>query len=362
MPAPCRGRAQRGPSFASFVPASVALVAVAINGVAPGGTARVPAAEPPRIVFDTDITGDVDDVLALAMCHTLADRGACTLLGVTVSKDNPRTAAFVDAVNTFYGRPDLPVGVTRDPAAQRRESRYLRLADGPDFPHDLATNDAAGEAVDVLRGILAAAADGGVTLVSVGTATNLAGLLRSPADAHSELGGADLVRRKVRLLSIMAGAFQTVDGDTRHLEANVVNDIPSMRTVAAEWPEEVPVVWSGFEIGVALPYPRQSVADDFLVPTPHVVREAYLASFGADHDRPCWDQSSVLHAVLPDRGFFGLSPPGRVVVAADGATEFVPARDRPDRGRRDRFLTLSPAQRPRALEAIVQLTSQPPRR
>jgi len=38
------------------------------------------AAEPVKIIFDTDITGDVDDVLALAMCHTLADRGACELL------------------------------------------------------------------------------------------------------------------------------------------------------------------------------------------------------------------------------------------------------------------------------------------
>jgi len=83
-----------------------------------------------------------------------------------------------------------------------------------------------------------------------------------------------------------------------------------------------------------------------------------------------WDQSSVLQAVLPDRGFFGLSPAGRVVVADDGATDFIPARDppagapRPDRqpSRRDRFLTMSPSQQARALEAIVQLTSQPPRR
>src|SRR5690606_16087387 len=77
-------------------------------------------AETPKILFDTDITGDVDDVLALAMCHTLADRGACELIGVTVSKNHPLTASFVDAQNTFYGRPNLPIGVTRDPAAQHR--------------------------------------------------------------------------------------------------------------------------------------------------------------------------------------------------------------------------------------------------
>ena len=40
----------------------------------------VAEAEVPRVIFDTDITGDCDDVLALAMCHTLADRNACELL------------------------------------------------------------------------------------------------------------------------------------------------------------------------------------------------------------------------------------------------------------------------------------------
>lgn len=31
-------------------------------------------AEIPKIIFDTDLTSDVDDMLALAMYHTLADR------------------------------------------------------------------------------------------------------------------------------------------------------------------------------------------------------------------------------------------------------------------------------------------------
>ena len=63
-------------------------------------TAGVPncADEPVRIIFDTDITGDVDDVLALAMLHALADRNECTIEAVTVSKINPLTASFVDAV------------------------------------------------------------------------------------------------------------------------------------------------------------------------------------------------------------------------------------------------------------------------
>ncbi|SKA75777.1 Inosine-uridine preferring nucleoside hydrolase [Prosthecobacter debontii] len=316
----------------------------------------------PRIIFDTDITGDVDDVLALAMLHSLADRGACHLLGVTISKQNPQTAAFVDAQNTFYGRPDLPIGVTRDETAQKRESRYLKLADSANYPHNIRSNDDVPEAVALLRQLLAAQPDGSVSLVSVGIASNMANLLRSKADTVSPLDGPTLIRQKVKLLSIMAGAFETIDANNHFLEANVINGIAAMQTVARDWPQEVPVVWSGYEIGVSLPYPRQSIARDFDYVPHHIVKEAYLLHSGPEHDRPCWDQSSVLYAVFPDRDIFGLSKGGWVSVENDGFTRFtLPKKDNSSTPR-DRFLTLTSAQRARALEAMVHLTAQPPRK
>jgi hypothetical protein len=319
-------------------------------------------AETPRIIFDTDITGDVDDVLALTMCHTLADRGACDLLGVTISKDNPLSASFVDAQNTFYGRPDLPIGVTRDPTAQKRPSSYLKLADSPEYPHDLKHNDAAREAVDLLRELLAKQPDGSVTIISVGIASNMANLLKSKADKHSPLDGPALVRQKVKLLSIMAGAYAFCNHTNYHLEANVINGIAFMQTVANEWPEEVPIYWSGYEIGEALPFPRASIAQDFGYMPHHIVKEAYLLHSGPAHDRPCWDESSVLQAVFPDRGFFGLSSPGRVSVGTDGFTKFIPPDKDTKAGKRDRFLTMTSVQQARALEAIVQTTVQPPKK
>ena len=67
-------------------------------------------AKPVPVIFDTDISGDVDDALTLAMLHSLADRGHCEILAITISKQNELAPAFVDAVNTFYGRPDIPIG------------------------------------------------------------------------------------------------------------------------------------------------------------------------------------------------------------------------------------------------------------
>jgi hypothetical protein len=313
---------------------------------------------PVRIIFDTDISGDVDDVLALAMLHTLADRAECELLAVTISKINPLTGPFTDAVNHFYGRPALPIGVTRD--AQVRDSKYLPLVETRDegvlrYPHDLRSNDDAPDAVALLRQVLAAQPDHSVALVQVGLAVNLARLAASGPDTHSPLDGPALIRKKIRLASVMAGSFQPIPGRDRFLEANVVNHVASMRQFAEIWPDEVPVVWSGFEIGIAVTYPRESIARDFRYRPHHIVREAYLLHSGPDHDRPSWDLTSVLHAVRPERGYFELSQPGRVSVAEDGHTTFTPGA-----GGRDRYLVLTDAQRHRVREALAQLVSQPP--
>ncbi len=311
-----------------------------------------------RVVFDTDITGDVDDVLALAMLHTLADRGECSIEAVTVSKINPLAAAFVDAVNTFYGRPDIPIGVTRD--AQIRDSRYLHLVETKDgdqfrYPHDLLSGDDAPDAVSVLRRVLAAADDRSITLVQVGLAANLADLAESGPDAISPLAGPELISRKVRLVSVMAGAFAPVRGDAHYLEANVRNGITSMQRFAANWPANVPVIWSDFLIGIAAPYPRESIARDFDYRKHHIVRDAYRLHSGPDHDRPTWDLTSVLQAVRPDDNYFGLSERGMVSVDDDGFTRFTPQPEG-----RDRYLTMSREQAMRVIEVQRSLVSQPP--
>src|SRR4051795_6912958 len=70
-------------------------------------------AQPTPVVFDTDMGNDVDDALALAMLHALESRGECRLIAVTITKDNPWSAVYVDLVNTFYGRAHIPVGMVK---------------------------------------------------------------------------------------------------------------------------------------------------------------------------------------------------------------------------------------------------------
>ncbi len=164
------------------------------------------AAQPAPVIFDTDIGNDVDDALALAMLHALESRGEAHIAAVTITKDNRYAAPFIDLVDTFYGRPEIPVGMVRngktpEDSAMIRVPAERRNADGSFiYPHRLTDGAKAPEAGAVLRRALAGAADGSVIIVQTGFSTNLARLLDSAEDTA-------LIRRKVRLLSMMAGHF-----------------------------------------------------------------------------------------------------------------------------------------------------------
>src|SRR6266853_422296 len=189
------------------------------------GTLAAEPASPLKILFDTDIGNDVDDVLALSMLHALQTRGDCELLAVTITKPDELAGPFVDAMDTFYGRPGIPIGFTRS-KLKNDPSKFLGLAEAKNggklrYPHRLKRSSEAPAATDLLRKILSQQPDQSVTMVQVGYFSNLAALLDTPEDKYSPLAGRDLVRAKVKLLSVMAGAFQPVDQNKHYLEYNV---------------------------------------------------------------------------------------------------------------------------------------------
>lgn len=314
-------------------------------------------AAPVPLIFDTDIGNDVDDVLALGLIHNLQSRGNCELLAVTLTNDTPKAAAFVDAVNTFYGRPNIPIGAVRN-GVRQGEGKFLKLANAMDngqvrYPHDLKSSDDAPEATKLLRQVLSKQNDGSVVIVQVGFSTNLARLLDSPGDEFSPLNGRDLVKQKVKLLSLMAGAFTDIGNDKRYKEYNVIKDIPAAQKVAANWP--TPLIWSGFEIGIAVPYQVQSIERDYEYVVHHPLKESYYLYEPPPHERPTWDLTSVLYAVLPDRGYFDLSESGTINVENDGFTTWTKQE-----GGAQRYLKVNPTQIARVREAFTWLCSEAP--
>jgi inosine-uridine nucleoside N-ribohydrolase len=303
-------------------------------------------APPVSLIFDTDMGNDIDDALALAVIHSLESRGEAKLIGVTLTKDNPYAAIYVDLVNHFYRRPDIPVGIVKQ-GKTPQESPFTRIpadrqtADGkPLYPRRLGNGVDPLDAVPLLRSLLEKQPDGSVAIVQVGFSTNLARLLDEP-------GAIDLIRRKVRLLSMMAGQFP--DGKP---EYNVRIDIHAAQKIFRQWPG--PIVCSGWEVGAALLFPATAIENDFRHEDNHPVVDGYRAYKKMPYDRPTWDLTSVLYAVRPNHGYFSLSEPGIIHVDAEGKTrlESNPAG-------RHRYLIADPAQRPRILEALVQLSTQP---
>ena len=305
------------------------------------------AAQGVPVVFDTDMGNDVDDALALAVLHALESRGECRLIAVTITKDNRWSAPYVDLVNTFYGRAHIPVGVVKGSGVTPEDSAMIRVPASrrnPDgtlvYPRRLASGAEALEATAVLRRVLTEEKDGSVVMVQVGFSTNLARFLEVPADV-------ELVRRKVKVLSVMAGNFAQPKG-----EFNVQKDVTSARKLFEQWP--TPIVASGYEIGAALLFPAASIERDFAYTADHPVAEAYRNYMKMPYDRPTWDLTAALYAVRPGADYFSLSAPGKITVDSAGLTRFETVAGGPHR-----YLILTEAQRARTLEALILLASQP---
>ena len=339
---------------------------------------------PVNVIFDTDMWSDMDDMLALAMLHALQDRHEVNLVAVTITTEDPWSASYVDLVDTFYGHPGIPIGMVRGGVTAEETRRKVetgnstfilpktpyvealserRDADGSYvYPHRLVDGSKAEEATPLLRKTLAAQPDGSVVIIQVGFSTNLARLLDSPPDAFSPLTGIQLVEKKVRLLSVMAGDFADITDQGRKYakgqpEFNLRMDVPSAQKLFANWP--TPVVDSGFEVGLGMLFPAKSIEDDFSYVENHPIAESYryftLGEMKWPHDHPTFDLTAVLYAVRPDRGYFSLSKPGRITVLSDGGSKFEEIA-----GGKHRYLILKDKQRARALEAMVMLASQPP--
>lgn len=300
------------------------------------------------VIFDTDMGNDVDDALALAILHSLSNRGECRLLGVTLTNANASAVPYIRLVNTFYGRASLPVGAAQRTIQGGAEDHYLSatLKGAPanlKQPQDTAQP---AQAVPLLRRLLQASTEK-VTIVQVGFSTNLAALLDSKPDSISPLNGMDLVREKVALLSAMAGNFTG-----GRPEYNVKLDIPAAKAVFERWPS--PIIFSGYEIGRDLLYPAERIEHDFSYVKWHPVATSYRAYSRMPYNRPTWDLTAALEAVRGNHDYFSLSAKGKVQVESDGTTKF-------EAGGGDRqFLRLDPAKKSQILEALTILASEPP--
>ncbi len=303
-------------------------------------------AEPTKIIFDTDFASDCDDAGALAVLHALADLGEAEILAIATNRKCPANASAAAAatINTYYGRPDIPIGTDKD--GQKRPIKWNKgsmftgqLAE--EFPHNAKPDDQMPDSLDVYRAALQSQPDGSVVICAVGALSNLQDLVEHEFE---------LIEKKVKALYIMGGQFPR----SARPETNIALDAAAAVTVTNSWP--TPIVWQGFEIGNRMNngVSLQNTPKDNPVRRSYELRPFYDGN-SLVLGKCNYDLATVLMAV---RGvqpeLWKESKPGYCIVSSDGSTAWH------ERYKRDQTY-VSFNMHPLKIEKIIEdLLSAPP--
>ncbi|MGZ3765104.1 MAG: nucleoside hydrolase, partial [Mucilaginibacter sp.] len=267
--------------------------------------------KPVKIIFDSDMGPDYDDVGAITILHALADKGEAKILATVASTKYEGVAGVLSVFNTYFNRPNILIGVPKGNALELHDWQHWTDTILVKYPHKIKSNAEVPDAVDIYRKVLALQPNHSVTIVTIGFLTNLSNLLNSKPDKYSPLDGRQLIKEKVKLLVSMGGKFPS------GYEFNVMKDAAASQNVYDHWPTHV--IFSGFEIGekikagLSLIYNRtiknSPVKDVFRISIPLAKED----SIG----RKSWDETAVLVAIKGYSTWYTLHT-GRISVEADG--------------------------------------------
>lgn len=172
-------------------------------------------AAPQRIIVDTDMGFDVDDVGAVCLANSLHVAGLAKVLAVVHNTGCTLGIGGVSAINHFYGNEDIILGAWKGHYGNNCDEHYegtfgqnqylatvIAKTGGPIKNASMVMTG-----TEAYRKALAASPDGSVNVASIGMPTNLKDLLNTMADQYSPLSGVDLVAKKVGKVVFMDGDY-----------------------------------------------------------------------------------------------------------------------------------------------------------
>jgi hypothetical protein len=284
------------------------------------------ATEPVKIILDSDIASDCDDAGAVTMLNALADNGEAEIIAMMASTGGEWCAPALCAINTWYGRENIPIGALHEPAfwtggnpdGPSGAFNYVSYNDylAHHFPTRIKHRDDVPEARELYREILSEMPDSSVVINTIGPLVNLAQLLDSGPDTHSPLGGRELVRAKVKQL-VVAGGRNPVGTSSNFSKAGAG---VYARRVIEEWPTSI--VFVGNEIGGTVLTGWEPVGDG---KPSNPAQAAYRQFHGGDglKKRPSWDQAATLYAVRGVGEFYEVVRGGFLACDSEGQTHWV---------------------------------------
>ena len=248
-----------------------------------------------KIIFDTDLGADADDLGALAMLHHFIDQEECKVLAIMCWSTEKYAVSAIDAVNHYYNHPNIPIG-RREGSIFEENWQYSKLI-ADNFYHK-QSYETVENATLLYRRKLAQSDNNSVTMVVVGPLKNIENLLRSEADTISDLSGKELVEQKVQEFVIMGGNFPkgdkewNFDGNMPGVTKYVINNIT------------VPITFSGYELGEVIKtgavFNEIDPASPLYLGFEHFSKNAPWVKGqynGKIIDNSTFDQTAVLYAV-----------------------------------------------------------------
>lgn len=310
-----------------------------------------------NVILDTDIGNDVDDALAIDMLYKYIKHGRVNLLAISNVKSDPFAVPYLDIINRWYGYPKIPLvtikPISNEKAKKKRFTQVvveLKENDKYVFKRKLASENQVAESVEGLREILSKQPDNSVVFISLGYLTNLSNLLSSLPDKHSALNGVDLIRKKVKFLSMMGGDFRGVE----RTEFNIRYDVSAAQNVFKKWPTDIYI--SPYELGSEILFPAKTIETQFKYVKHHPLVISYENYLKMPYDRQSWDLTSVLFAIEGDK-YFKLSPRGNVEVIGKGKTMFTE-----DKVGKHIYLKTNKSQQEKILERLIEIVVEKPKK
>ena len=275
--------------------------------------------KPVQMILDSDFGSSTDDLFALMMLNHYMDDGLVDLKGIVVDREGEKNAALVDIFNTYYGHPEVPIGLERNGVKNPRcfipYNGICDLKDAQGTPLFKRTIDTSRcpEGYKLYRQLLSQADDKSIVVVAIGFATTLAQLFESGADEYSPLSGVELFGKKVKSVYIQSGRFEAGDSLSGY------NMRAASRQSAIFYdrlPKNVDLIMSPSNVGDQIDYLPKDVLVDLSYTEINPIKAVYT-HYTCDTGQRMWDTNCLVQAVLGDAEY-NLSPRGWVTFVDRG--------------------------------------------
>ncbi len=276
--------------------------------------------EPVKMILDADFGSSTDDLFTLMMVHHYIDEGLVDLKGIIVDRMGEKNAGVVDIFNTYYGHPDIPIGVERNGVVNPRVFIpydgicNLKGKDGkPMFKRTVTDFKNNLDDYKLYRKILSEAENNSISIVAIGFATSLSELLKSGADEYSSLTGVELVQQKVKGIYMQSGRFESNDSlcgynmGAASAQSKIFYDL---------LPKNVDLNMSPSMVGDKMNYLPEDVLADLKDVEINPIKAVY-ENYKCDTGQRMWDSNCLVQAVYGDEAY-NLSPRGWVTFVDKG--------------------------------------------